>query len=197
MIADWGKVFKRGNQTWMALLVVAIVLAAGAYYADRLTQWLAYDDEGGYLYAAWRISLGEAPYRDFMTPQLPLFLYPGAAVLSLTRCSVYAARFSMIIYTIAAALLAGWAAWQLWGHLAGLLTLVLTLVHQEIFWAARFFRPEAPMLFWGMLGLALFVYSYAHRKRLGLMGAGLALALATMSKLFGALMMAGVVLFVL
>jgi len=197
VIADWGKVFKRGNQTWMALLVVAIVLAAGAYYADRLTQWLAYDDEGGYLYAAWRISLGEAPYRDFMTPQLPLFLYPGAAVLSLTRCSVYAARFSMIIYTIAAALLAGWAAWQLWGHLAGLLTLVLTLVHQEIFWAARFFRPEAPMLFWGMLGLALFVYSYAHRKRLGLMGAGLALALATMSKLFGALMMAGVVLFVL
>ncbi|MGI6374400.1 MAG: phospholipid carrier-dependent glycosyltransferase [Anaerolineae bacterium] len=188
---------ERGRQAWLALLVVGIAVAACCYYADRLTQWLAYDDEGGYLYAAWRISLGEAPYRDFLTPQLPMFLYPGAAVLALSGYSVYAARFSMIVYTIGAALLVGWAARRLWGDLAGLLTLVLTLVHQEIFWAARFFRPEAPMLFWGMLGLCLFVGSYGARRRVGLALAGVALGLATMSKLFGALMMVGVALFIL
>lgn len=152
--AGRGWLHDRGRQAWLALLVVGIVVAAGCYYADRLTQWLAYDDEGGYLYAAWRISLGEAPYRDFLTPQLPLFLYPGAAVLALSGYSVYAARFSMIAYTIGAALLVGWSARRLWGDLAGLLTLILTLVHQEIFWAARFFGPRRPCSSGGCWGYA-------------------------------------------
>jgi hypothetical protein len=178
--------------------LLAIVLAglAVAYYAQRLTQWLAYDDEGGYLYAAWRISLGEAPYRDFLTPQLPVFLYPGAAVLALSGCSVYAARLSMIVYTVLAALGAFWAARRLWGDWVALAALVIALVHQEMFWAARFFRPEAPMLFWGLVGLCLLVASYDGRRRLGLAAAGVALALATVSKLFGALMMVGVGLFI-
>ncbi|MEN6479257.1 MAG: phospholipid carrier-dependent glycosyltransferase [Anaerolineales bacterium] len=181
----------------VTLLAVAIALLACVYYAQRLTAWLAYDDEGGYLYAAWRISLGEAPYRDFITPQLPVFLYPGAAVLALSGYSTYAARFSMILYTVLASLTLFWIVRRLWGDGIALVTLVLCLAHEESFWAARFFRPEAPMLFWGLVGLALLVASYPQRRRLGLAAAGVALGLATMSKLFGALMMAGVGIFVL
>ena len=148
----------------VTLLAFVLVALAGVYYALRLTQWLAYDDEGGYLYAAWRIASGEAPYRDFLTPQLPMFLYPGAVVLALSGNSAYAARFGMIIYTLLASLGVFWAARRLWGDLVALVALLVTLAHQEIFWAARFFRPEAPMLFWGLLGLCLLVASYPWRR---------------------------------
>ncbi|HQZ72005.1 MAG TPA: hypothetical protein PK826_11855, partial [Anaerolineae bacterium] len=60
--------------TRIALLAFA---ALALFYAWRLTGFLVNDDEGSYLYAAWRISRGELPYRDFLTPQLPGFLLPG------------------------------------------------------------------------------------------------------------------------
>ncbi|MFH1086575.1 MAG: phospholipid carrier-dependent glycosyltransferase, partial [Chloroflexota bacterium] len=66
----------------------------------------------------------------------------------------------------------------------------------DMFWAGRFFRPEAPMLFWQMVGLLLLVCGYPGRRRM-LALAGVALALATLSKLFGGLAAVGVGLFIL
>lgn len=181
------------------VFVFAVLLfgAAVVYYTHRLTAWLAYDDEGGYLYAAWRISLGELPYRDFLTPQLPVFLYPGAAILALTGRSVWAMRFAMTLLTIGAAIFCFDAVRRIWGGRTALLMLVLLLIHREMFWAARFFRPEAPMLFWGMLGLWAFVKGYRSSRRAWLISGGAALGLSMMAKLFGALFMAGVGLFLL
>ncbi|MBC7234937.1 MAG: glycosyltransferase family 39 protein [Chloroflexi bacterium] len=180
--------------TWLAL---SILLAGTAYYTRRLTAWLAYDDEGGYLYAAWRISLGEVPYRDFLTPQLPVFLYPGALVLGLSNLSVAAARWSMTLYVLGALLLTFLTVRHLWGAWPALLTLALMAIQRDIFWAARFFRPEAPMLFWAALGLYWFVLGYPQRRRGYLCLAGVALGASMMSKLFGALPMAGLGLFLL
>lgn len=203
--------------------IITLLLLGGAYYADRLLRWLAYDDEGGYLYAAWRISLGELPYRDFLTPQLPAFLYPGALILALTGNSVLAARLAMTLLVLATTLLTYLTVRRLWGVRPALLATLLLLVQSESYWAARFFRPEAPMLFWAALGVYLFVRSYSGRRRLlpplpvlgervrgegspapsvrgeGLLLAlsGAALGLAMMSKLFGALPLAGVGLFLL
>lgn len=190
----WGA---RRQRTLFAL-VAALLLAFGLlYYTQGLTQWQAYDDEGGYLYAAWRISLGEMPYRDFLTPQLPLFLYPGAAVLALTGYSVWAARFAMTLFTLGAAVLCLATVRRLWGGPAALLTLPLLLVQRDMFWAARFFRPEAPMLFWGLLGLWLFALGYPTRHKGLLCLAGLSLGFSVLSKLFGALFLLGLALFLL
>ena len=37
--AGRGWLHDRGRQAWLALLVVGIVVAAGCYYADRLTHY--------------------------------------------------------------------------------------------------------------------------------------------------------------
>jgi len=156
------------TQRRIILCLLVLILALGAVYCShRLTKWLAYDDEGGYLYAAWRISLGEMPYRDFLTPQLPAFLYPGALLLKLSDCSVFVARLSMSLLTLGAGLLLFMTVRRLWGDRVALLALILVLVQRDFFWAARFFRPEAPMLFWAMLGIYLFTVGYPEACRPG------------------------------
>ncbi len=183
---------------WLPVVIALVLLAgAGAYYVYRLDKWFGYDDEGGYLYASWRIGLGEVPYRDVLTPQLPVFLYPGALVLKLANNSALVTRLWSCALTLGAALWFWLAARRLWGEWAALLALGLVLVQQEMFWAARFYRPEAPMLFWAMLGLYFFVLGYPERRRALLALAGAALGLGMMSKLFGSLPMAGVGLFLL
>ena len=198
-----GTQLKDGTQrrnAWRRWLVVvlalAILVAGGLYYGHRLTTWQAYDDEGGYLYASWRISLGEVPYRDFLTPQLPVFLYPGALVLRLTDFSVLAARLAMLLMTLAAVALMGVSVRRIWGDGAALLALVLAIAQADLFWTARFYRPEASMLLLGMLGTYLFLRAYPARHRAGLIAAGVAFGLSAMSKLFGVLMLGGVLLFV-
>ncbi len=179
------------------ILVIILLVASAFYYTHNMANWRGFDDEGGYLYAAWRISLGEMPYRDFLTPQLPLFLYPGALVLGLTDLSLAAVQWSMTLYTLGALLLTYLTARRIWGLVPALLAMPLLLLSGDMFWAARFFRPEAPMLFWAALGLYLVAVGYPQRRRVPLMGAGVALGLSMMSKLFGALPMAGVGLFLL
>jgi len=193
--------------TWQIVLLV-VVLTLGALWAswDSL-KWQAYDDEGSYLYASWRISLGELPYRDFLTPQLPVFLYPGAAVLGLTGLSVLAARLYMLALSLGAVVLLFLTLRRMGHPLAAWSALPLLLVHHDLFWAARFYRPEAPMLLWSALGVYLFTRGYSTqgcstpgpsiRQRKMLMLAGCAFGLSMMSKLFGALPMAGIGLFVL
>src|SRR5689334_11956263 len=62
------------------LFALLILLVALAGYLFNLGGWFITDDEGSYLYQSWRVSLGEMPYRDFLTPQLPLFLGAGGLV---------------------------------------------------------------------------------------------------------------------
>ena len=186
------------KQSAIAVAAVVVILGLGvAWYPHRIARWLAYDDEGGYLYAAWRISIGEVPYRDFLTPQLPAFLYPGALVLRLSNFSVLAARLWMMALALGASLFLYQTVRLLWGDWLAALALALVLVQGEFFWAARFFRPEASMLFWAALGILLFVWGYPRRHRVLLALSGASLGLATMSKLFGALSMVGVGLFLL
>jgi len=198
MAVRQAQIAQHRHQRWITLLLVGLVLVGGLlYYSHRIDKWLAYDDEGGYLYAAWRISLGELPYRDFLTPQLPAFLYPGALVLKWTGYSVVAARLFSVLYTLAAAWLLFLSVRRVWGDRPALLALVLVIVQRDIFWAGRFFRPEAPMLFWSALGTYLFVRGYPSRQHRLLVLSGLAFGLSAMSKLFGALPLAGIGLFLI
>jgi hypothetical protein len=178
------------------IIALSLLILGAAYYLDRIAQWLAYDDEGGYLYAAWRIGAGELPYRDFLTPKLPAFLYPGALVLRLTDNSVLALRCFGALLTLASVALLYFTLRQLWGDRVALLAMIPYLLQRNVFWAARFFRPEAPMLFWDALGLYLFVRANQGRRpyrhyRLGLAASGVAFALATLANLFGLLPLLG------
>jgi len=181
---------------WLTLAAVALLLIVGAVYLTQsIDHWLSYDDEGGYLYAGWRISLGEVPYRDFLTPQLPVFLYPVALILKLTGNSVHIARLYMSSLVLLTGALLAAVVWRIWGRWPALLCLVLYFPNAETFWAARFVRPEAPMLAWAAVAIALYVFSQERRWLLALSGA--AMGLSMMSKLFGALPMAGLSLYLL
>ncbi|MCK4832933.1 MAG: hypothetical protein KAS81_09195, partial [Anaerolineales bacterium] len=59
---------------WLALAVWLLLLVG---YLYNLSGWRVHDDEGEYLYQVWRMTQGEVPYLDFLTPQLPVFLYGG------------------------------------------------------------------------------------------------------------------------
>lgn len=185
---------RKGRWDWG--LCFALLLAGAFYYIHGNVRWLAYDDEGGYLYAAWRITQGEMPYRDFLTPKLPLFLYPGALLLRLSGNSVFALRTASALAVLTAAFLLYLTVEKVFGAKVALLAMAVFMVHCDVFWSARFFRPEAYMLLWSMAGIYLFVRSYPGGQRLGLAVSGLLFALGTLARFFGALPFAGCALFV-
>jgi 4-amino-4-deoxy-L-arabinose transferase-like glycosyltransferase len=178
-------------------LAAAILLLALIGYLYNLDSWRMYDDEGGYLYAAWRISEGEMPYRDFLTPQAPVFLYIGGAVVRLIGPSAIGLRLA----TVGTMLLAAWlfylVAKDTINAPIALLSLVVFLMHNNVYFMARFFRSEAYMVFFDLLGLYLGVQFYRRGKPWLAWMAGGAFALAMLCKLFGLLPFAGYMLFLL
>jgi hypothetical protein len=177
---------------WIAIGILVLGLA---FYLYRIDQWFMHDDEGGYSYAAWRISGGEVPYRDFLTPQLPLFLYWGGAVVKAFGPSMLALRHATVLATLLAAFFVYLAAREVFGYRAALLSLPLFLVHKDVYFIARFFRPEAYMLLFAAMGMYALVLSYRQRRRWGILLSGALFGLAMLCKLFAALPFAGCVLF--
>jgi hypothetical protein len=177
---------------WIAIGILVLGLA---FYLYRIDQWFMHDDEGGYSYAAWRISGGEMPYRDFLTPQLPLFLYWGGAVVKLFGPSMLALRYATVLATLLAAFFVYLAAKAVFGYRAALLSLPLFLVHKDVYFSARFFRPEVYMLLFAAMGTYALVLSYRQRHRWGILLSGALFGLAMLCKLFAVLPFAGCVLF--
>ncbi|RIL11326.1 hypothetical protein DCC79_05235 [bacterium] len=172
----------RHHAAALALLALFALL-----YLHRIDGWLINDDEEGYLYAAWRISQGELPYRDFLTPQLPAFLFPGALIVKLAGRDPWAMRAwstALVLVAAAATYLIGR---RLFGGLAGLAALVMLLAEEEVFGIGRAFRPEATMLALGTLALYVFVRADADRHRSGYAAAGVLFGGALLAKLFGLL----------
>ncbi len=182
---------KHGNLIAIAILVLGLV-----FYLYRIDRWFMDDDEGGFCYAAWRVSEGEVPYRDFLTEQVPLFLYWGGAVVRLFGPSVMALRYATVLTTLIAAYFMYLVANKVFGYRVALLSLPLFLMHQEIYLIARFFRPEAYMLLFSALSAYTFVRVYPGR-RWGLFLSGTLSGLAMLFKLFAVLPAAGCGLFIL
>ena len=139
---------------WLALL--GFVLLA-VFYFRRLEAWLIGDDEGSYLYAAWRIALGELPYRDFLTPQLPAFLIPGGLLMKWLGPNVWAARALATALTLLAGVNVWATARRLFGPAVGLLAGAILLLQPDVYLFCRTFRADPFMLFFATLGVYLFV----------------------------------------
>src|SRR5512138_3838835 len=81
------------TRPWASKILAAVLVALALFMGFwNLDGWLMNDDEGTYLYGAWRVSLGEFPYRDFFLSQTPLGLVLGAGVFKAFGPSVWAAR---------------------------------------------------------------------------------------------------------
>lgn len=179
------------------LLVAALVLLLFVAYLYNLTGWQIFDDEGEYLYQVWRMTEGDLPYRDFLTPQLPVYLYAGTAVMSLFGNSLVVMRVYSVLLAFAAALLLYAAGRRHRGPLAGALALVLFLVHPDVFRETRIFRNEPLFLLLITAGIVVSTWAKDGPQRRHLAAGGVLFALATLVKLFGLLPAAGLALWVL
>ncbi|HRA19195.1 MAG TPA: glycosyltransferase family 39 protein [Anaerolineae bacterium] len=196
--------------TRIALLAFA---ALALFYAWRLIGFLVNDDEGSYLYAAWRISRGELPYRDFLTPQLPGFLLPGGWLMRWVGPQVWPLRAMAAVSTLLAGVFTWKTARRLFGPAVAAGAAGLFLLQPMSYLFGRIFRSEPFMLLWCAVGVYAFVRAYPSLAKdvdpddadaaveagrpAWLLAAGLAFGLAILCKLFGVLPLAGCLLWLL
>ena len=180
-----------------ALLVSSLLLLGAFIYSYNAFSSFYDGDEGNYLYAAWRISVGEVPYRDFLTPQMPLFLYWGGLIVRLFGRSYVALRLATMLVTLLAAYLLYALNRELYGPPVALLSMALFLVEANVFYNARFFRSEAYMLLFSLAGLYTFVWGERRGQGWTIGLASVFFGLAILSKLFGFLPLAGCMLYLL
>jgi hypothetical protein len=201
------------SQYYLMNLPVALVLLAGtALLSFNLMGTWINDDEGQYIYEAWRISLGEVPYRDFLTAQMPLFLYFGAGILRMAGHSLLALRATSVAIGVIAAGLIWLAGRRSFGPAVATIALVPFFLNDTVLEVARVFRSDIYMTALGWLGLLLFISALPKPesgegkpripspllcRRRAFLWASVAFGAATLFKLFGILFWAGCVLYLI
>ncbi len=198
---------KRGRRSPpIHLWAILLLLAGAALLSFNLMGTWINDDEGQYAYEAWRITLGEVPYRDFLTAQMPLFLYFGAGVLLVAGHSLLALRATSVAVGAIAAGLIWLTGRRSFGPAVATIALVPFFLNDTVLEVARVFRSDIYMTALGWLGLWLFVGALPDgsssdpptpNRRRAFAWAGAAFGLATLFKLFGALFWAGCLLYLL
>jgi len=174
---------------WGAALVLGFLNLAG---------FLMNDDEGNYLYTAWRVSMGEVPYRDFNVVQTPLGFYLGAAVFKLFGPTVAAARVLSVVFMLGTAVLL-YAAARRCFHLEreyALAAAGIFLFNKHVFFLGRSFMPDVPMIFFGMAAMLAALggeddAAADGMKRKAAFTTGVFAGLSALAKLNGVLVFAG------
>jgi 4-amino-4-deoxy-L-arabinose transferase-like glycosyltransferase len=166
---------------------MVLLLAGIALYSFNLDGWLINDDEGTSLYAAWRLSEGDVPHRDFESEHSPFFAYLGAGVIRLFGPSILALRGSSVVLTLAGAVLLYLAIRGPWGPRAALLGSVFMLLNFEVFLQGRVFRTDTYSLFLMTGGLCALITNQNRAQRRWIALAGCLMGLATLIKVIGAL----------
>jgi 4-amino-4-deoxy-L-arabinose transferase-like glycosyltransferase len=182
----------------LSLLLISLVLFIGFY---NLGGYLMDDDEGTYLYAAWRISLGEIPYRDFFISQTPLSFGLTAVLFRLFGPSVWWARAACYLLILGAGFLIYWVSKTSLNfnrHLSLAIAAVFLLT-KNIHFLGRTFMPDCHMLFWCTAALFFALKSESllsfEKQKLPLFLFGLFTGLATLSKFNGILLFVGYLVF--
>jgi len=147
-------------------IVIFILFVFCFLYFYNINGWLINDDEGGYLYHAWRMSEGELPYRDFYSTKEPLFLYTGYLVFKFLGPDVSWIRFFTAIITIFTGFLIFLIGRRVYSYKVGLWSLFIYLILPVVYFQARYYRPDAYAVFFSTLGLFLFIKAWQSKKRL-------------------------------
>jgi len=185
---------------FLVLFLFSLSLLLGFY---NLSGWLINDDEGLYLYSAWRVSLGEITYRDFFVSQTPLSFYFTGFLFKIFSPDVGWARgicyllflvIAFFIYLISKEILK-------LNKYFSLLNAAVFIFTKNINFLGKTFMPDCFMLFWGTIALYFVLKaedkSSSERRALYLFLFGFFGGLAALSKLFGILLFLGYYLFLL
>ena len=160
-----------------AVFAGAMLMVLGARLPD-----LALDhDEVEHLHAAWRVSEGDLPYRDFGENHNPVLWAVLAPILHATdspRVAVWAGRAAMAGCSLLTLVLAGLLAWRLSGPRAAWLAPVI--LSASSYWTvyAVQVRPDVPMTTLALLGLLLGLPRDGKPSAGRALAAGVALGLA-------------------
>ncbi len=177
----------------IALLILVVSLF---FYLYNIEGWLINDDEGNYVYAAWRLSEGEVPYKDFLSAQAPLFLYIGAIIVRVFGATALALKGSTIAITLLAGFFIYLGAKETLNHRVALLSMLLFVLHRDVYQNGRIFRSDPYMLLFSVMGLYFTIIAHSRRRSGYLVIAGILFTMATFSKLFGIFPLVGCVLFI-
>ena len=110
------------------LLLAVLLLLGASLYLQHSFQYFSHDDEQTNAYAAWRVSEGEVPYRDFLSDQMPAFLYWGGLIVRVFGRSYVALRLATMLAMLLAGVLLYALNRELYGPPVALLSLALFLV---------------------------------------------------------------------
>ena len=179
-------------------LVLFIVLASVVGFYN-LGGDLMNDDEGTYLYSAWRISAGDTPYSDFTLVQTPLSFLPTATLFKIAGPSVVAARALSYLFILGAALLVFASARRFlrtspWASAAAAAMFLFT---KHIFYLGRSFMPDDLMLLAAAAALYIFMRADEYGKPGAYFAAGALTGAAALAKLNGGLVFAGFSLYLI
>jgi 4-amino-4-deoxy-L-arabinose transferase-like glycosyltransferase len=181
-------------------ILIALVLFMGFYNlgGDRMN-----DDEGAYLYASWRVSLGEVPYRDFFVVQMPLSFYGTAGLFKLFGPEVWWARAASFLLLLGTGLFIYGAAKKFFGFSRNLSLAMaaIFLLTKHVYFLGRIFMPDAYMLFLCAAALYFALKAetrlLASQEKVPLFLFGLFSGLAVLSKFNGILLLAGYLLYLI
>ncbi len=177
---------------WVLILLALALI--GLLYGYNLDKWSNDDDEGSYLYQVWRITLGEMPYRDFLTPQQPIFLFSGATVMHLLGLDMLSVRAVGVVLILVAGLFVCLIGQELISLQAGLIAMSLFLLHPDVYRWGRMYRPEAYMLCLSTGALYVYILVLRRSRWNWLWLSGVLFGLSTLYKMFGVLLLGGCLL---
>jgi len=185
---------------FLILFLFSLYLLLGFY---NLSGWLINDDEGLYLYSAWRVSLGEITYRDFFVSQTPLSFYFTGFLFKIFSPDVGWARGICYLLFLAIAFFIYLISKEIFklNKYLSLLNAAVFIFTKNINFLGKTFMPDCFMLFWGTIALYFVLKaedrSSSERRALYLFLFGFFGGLAALSKLFGILLLLGYYLFLL
>ena len=175
--------YKITNIAVIFLLIFILFL-----YAYNLTGWLIHDDEGGYLYQAWRMSKGDIPYTDFYSPKEPLFLFTGFVIFKFLGPDILWVRMLSVLVTIFTGYLIFLIGKRIYNsHKIAILSLISYLSLPVVYFQARLYRPDAYAVFFSTFGLFLFIKAWQDKRRVFFAYSGVFCAIALGYKLSGIL----------
>lgn len=125
-------------------------------------------DEFEHIHAAWNISQGERIYSDFFENHPPLIHYllqPFFRITGDTMATAFAARFLMLFFTGGIFCFTYLIARDLWGRLAGALSVLMLSTMIMFLEKSLEFRPDVPMTFFWFASLYLILRGIKREKK--------------------------------
>lgn len=185
---------KKWLVTWIPIYpILAISLILRLWnLPGQLT--LVWDDEGIFMYQAWRLVSGDLPYKNLFLADTPLSQYLLGIVFKIFGVGPLQARgFIAIIGALSVFLvfLIGYEAYDFW---TGFLAATVFSFDPIVFNAARSFRPDYVVCFLELLTILFFVKALKGGRKRYRWLSGAIFGLALLSKLVAAFLIPPIIL---